>query len=147
MAACIVVASVALGQRPSDRGGYVDETEAKVINESAVVNGREAPKEAARYVIEPPDVLRIEALRLVPKEPYRIWERDVLRAYVNGALPPQDISNVSAFAERDEQATRALVNRTIFEARLAYRRGIDEGNHLLDVLGDQPVKQHLVTVL
>jgi polysaccharide export outer membrane protein len=46
-----------------------------------------------RYVIEPPDVVVIEALRLVPKRPYRVAPHDVLRVRVEGASPDQPIDD------------------------------------------------------
>jgi polysaccharide export outer membrane protein len=44
-----------------------------------------------RYVIEPPDILLIEGVKLVPKSPHRIETFDVLLVRVVGALPDQPI--------------------------------------------------------
>ena len=44
------------------------------------------------YVIEPPDVLIIEGVRLIPKPPYRIDALDVLYISVPNALPGQPIA-------------------------------------------------------
>ena len=44
------------------------------------------------YRIEPPDVLLIDAIRLVPKSPYFIQSLDVLQIVVAGALPEQPIA-------------------------------------------------------
>jgi polysaccharide export outer membrane protein len=41
------------------------------------------------YIIEPPDVLSIEAIRLVPKEPYQLEPLDVISIITNG-LPPEN---------------------------------------------------------
>jgi polysaccharide biosynthesis/export protein len=46
------------------------------------------------YTIEPPDVLTIEALRVVPKAPYRIRPIDVLQVDVEGEQPDQEINNM-----------------------------------------------------
>ena len=46
-----------------------------------------------RYVIEPPDVLLIEGVRLVPKSPHKIEIFDVVLIRVVGALPEQPIDN------------------------------------------------------
>ncbi|MCA9238147.1 MAG: polysaccharide biosynthesis/export family protein [Planctomycetales bacterium] len=46
-----------------------------------------------RYVIEPPDVLLIEGVKLVPKSPHRIETFDVLLVRVVGAFPEQPIDD------------------------------------------------------
>lgn len=38
------------------------------------------------YVIEPPDILAIDAIKIVPKSPYRVESRDLLAISVPGAL-------------------------------------------------------------
>jgi polysaccharide export outer membrane protein len=43
------------------------------------------------YVIQPPDVLLIDAARLVPLPPYKVEPLDVLLVYVTGTLPKEDI--------------------------------------------------------
>jgi polysaccharide export outer membrane protein len=54
--------------------------------------GRELDKVALPdYVIEPPDVLTIEALRVVPKSPYRIRPLDALQIEVEGTPVDQPI--------------------------------------------------------
>ncbi len=44
------------------------------------------------YVIEPPDVLLIDGIRLIPRPPYRIEPLDVLLIAVPSALPDQPIA-------------------------------------------------------
>lgn len=44
------------------------------------------------YIIEPPDILLIEAVRLMPKQPYRVAPMDVIQLGVQGALPDREIS-------------------------------------------------------
>jgi polysaccharide export outer membrane protein len=44
------------------------------------------------YVIEPPDVLTIDGIRLIPRPPYRIEPLDVLLISVPSALPTQPIT-------------------------------------------------------
>ena len=44
------------------------------------------------YVIEPPDVLLIDAVRVVPKPPYRISSLDILSIQVEGALPDRPLT-------------------------------------------------------
>jgi polysaccharide export outer membrane protein len=44
------------------------------------------------YVIEPPDVLLIDAVKVVPKPPYHIEPLDTLEIFVLGTLPDQSIA-------------------------------------------------------
>ncbi|MDG2382732.1 MAG: polysaccharide biosynthesis/export family protein [Pirellulaceae bacterium] len=46
------------------------------------------------YVIEPPDILMIEGIHIVPKAPYRLRTLDVLSIQVSGALPEAQISGM-----------------------------------------------------
>jgi polysaccharide export outer membrane protein len=43
------------------------------------------------YVVEPPDILLIDALRVVPKDPFRIEPLDILYIEVEGAFPDAPI--------------------------------------------------------
>ncbi|MCG8450913.1 MAG: polysaccharide biosynthesis/export family protein [Pirellulales bacterium] len=49
-----------------------------------------------RYVIEPPDILLIEGVKLVPKSPHKIETFDVLLIRVTGAFPDQPIDDAYA---------------------------------------------------
>ncbi|WP_197531532.1 polysaccharide biosynthesis/export family protein [Posidoniimonas corsicana] len=44
------------------------------------------------YIIEPPDVLEIEAIRLVPRSPYQLEPLDVVAIAAQGLLPEQQIT-------------------------------------------------------
>jgi polysaccharide export outer membrane protein len=44
-----------------------------------------------RYVIEPPDILLIDALRVIPKDPFRIEPLDILYIEVEGTHPDSPI--------------------------------------------------------
>src|SRR6187431_2004042 len=46
-----------------------------------------------RYTIEPPDILLVEGVKLVPKSPHRVETFDVLLIRVIGAFPEQPIDN------------------------------------------------------
>ena len=46
------------------------------------------------YVIEPPDILLVDALRVVPKPPFRIQSFDVLQVIVEGTLLEQPINGL-----------------------------------------------------
>ena len=61
--------------------------------------GRMPAKELAKvtlppYVIEPPDILLIDALRVVPKPPFRIQSFDALQVIVEGTLLEQPINGL-----------------------------------------------------
>jgi polysaccharide export outer membrane protein len=54
------------------------------------------PRELAKtalpdYVVEPPDILLIDAIKVVPLPPYRVHTLDTLVVFVAGALPEQPI--------------------------------------------------------
>ena len=56
-----------------------------------------SPRELAKitlptYIVEPPDVLLIDAVKVVPKPPYEIEPLDTLQIFVLGTLPDQNIS-------------------------------------------------------
>ncbi|MGH7137956.1 MAG: polysaccharide biosynthesis/export family protein, partial [Pirellulales bacterium] len=56
----------------------------------------DVPRELAKvampeYVIEPPDIVLIDAVKIVPKSPYRIESLDLLNVQVAGALPDHPI--------------------------------------------------------
>jgi len=58
--------------------------------------GRELEKVSLpAYVIEPPDVLTIEALRVVPKAPFRLRPLDLVLVDVVGELPEEEINSVT----------------------------------------------------
>ena len=44
------------------------------------------------YVVDVPDVLLIDALKVVPKPPYHIEPQDILEIFVMGTLPNQNIA-------------------------------------------------------
>ena len=48
------------------------------------------------YVIEPPDILLVDALRVVPKPPFRVQSFDVLQVMVEGTLLDQPINGLFA---------------------------------------------------
>lgn len=59
--------------------------------------GGDLPRELSKtvlptYIIEPPDILVVEAISLVPKSPYYLRPGDVLRIDVQGTLPDAPIA-------------------------------------------------------
>ncbi len=68
-------------------------------HEKAMIPGAAMPRELAKtalpdYVIEPPDILLIDAIRVVPKPPYHIHALDSLLVQVVGALPDKPIDGI-----------------------------------------------------
>ena len=66
------------------------------IKRSIPVAAPPIPRELAKtalpdYVIEPPDILLIEAIRVVPKPPYQIGPFDVVFVQVSGTIPDRPI--------------------------------------------------------
>ncbi|TWT37357.1 Polysaccharide biosynthesis/export protein [Posidoniimonas corsicana] len=107
-----------------------------------------APRELAmttleRYVIEPPDVLMINAIKIVPKPPHKIEPFDGLLIRVVNALPGQEIGD--AFAVSPEGTVDLgptygkvkVVGLRIDEAQDAIR------DHLTKVLEDPQVSVSL----
>ncbi|MCA9258772.1 MAG: polysaccharide biosynthesis/export family protein [Planctomycetales bacterium] len=46
-----------------------------------------------RYVIEPPDILLVEGIKLVPKSPHKVETFDVIYIQVEGEFPEQPLDN------------------------------------------------------
>jgi polysaccharide export outer membrane protein len=83
------------------------------------------------YVIEPPDVLTINAVRLVPRAPYRAEPFDSLLVRVLGALPDQPIQDafsVDAEGKIDLGPTYGRIEvagLTVDEAKEAIKRSLE----------------------
>jgi polysaccharide export outer membrane protein len=63
--------------------------------------GQDVPRELEKqslpsYMIEPPDILLVDAIRVVPLPPYKIEPLDVLLLNVTGTLPNEPISGLVA---------------------------------------------------
>jgi polysaccharide export outer membrane protein len=113
-----------------------------------------------RYVIEPPDILLVEGVKLVPKSPHRIETFDVLLIRVIGAFPEQPIDNsynVDADGTVNLGPTYgriAVVGQTIEEAEDVIREqlskvltDVDVSVSLLASAGAQAITgQHLVAM-
>jgi polysaccharide export outer membrane protein len=96
-ASCAIVGSAALAQRPAaEKGRRPDTSEAKAVNQSLDTKSRAGASPDARpvYVLEPPDIVLIEPIRLLPKGPERIERLDQLNIEVAGALPDAPIEGV-----------------------------------------------------
>lgn len=108
----------------------------------------EAPRELAKvslppYVIEPPDILLIDAIKVVPKPPYHIEPLDILAIRVEGALVNEPILGTYAVdpdgtVELGPSYGRVqLVGKTIDEARAALEQ------HLQQILNEPVVSVSL----
>src|SRR5437879_9055395 len=72
------------------------------------VNVAEVPKKLKKvnmpeYIIEPPDLLLIDALRLIPKSPYYLQPLDTLLIRATDVLPTDPIENAYYGIETDGQ--------------------------------------------
>ncbi|MBI3838990.1 MAG: polysaccharide biosynthesis/export family protein [Planctomycetia bacterium] len=131
---------------------------------SAAPLGRNVPSEKAKatlpnYTIEPPDILLIDVLKVVPKPPYRIEPADVLSIEVEGTsdfAPIRDRFIVDAGGQVDLGARYHKVHvagLTIDEAAEAIRKFLLEivrqpevSVTLFQSTGPQPVSgEHLVS--
>jgi polysaccharide export outer membrane protein len=68
-------------------------------NRGAEIAIPDVPRELTKvtmpdYVIEPPDILLIEAVRIVPQPPYKVEPLDSLAIMVTDALPQQPVQGV-----------------------------------------------------
>jgi polysaccharide export outer membrane protein len=95
-ASCAIMATFALAQRPAfdqERTSEGLQVDTKVETENT---DRKPAKsaEATDDVLEPPDVVTIEVLRLVPKAPYRIQAIDVLQLDLEGESPLHKVDNM-----------------------------------------------------
>ena len=97
-----------------------------------------------RYVIEPPDILLIEGVKLIPKSPHKIQTFDVMLVRVEGEFPDQPIDdayNVDADGSVNLGPTYGrikIVKLTIEEAEDAIR------THLSQILADVEVSVSLL---
>lgn len=111
-----------------------------------------------RYVIEPPDILLIEGVKLVPKSPHKIETFDSILVRVANDLPDQPVSDVyTVHADGSVNLGPAygrvkVIDLTIEESEDTIRSHLsqllaepDVSVSLVDAAGAQPITgQHLV---
>lgn len=121
------------------------------------------PRELAKtampeYVIEPPDILLIDAIRVVPKPPYRVHSLDTLMVQVIGALPDKPIDGVYAVESGgtvnfgQPYGSVKVAGMTLEEARLAIEEFLNQSLTKAEVnlqlgesIGEQQIAgEHLV---
>jgi len=90
-----------------------------------------AMRSLPEYRIEPPDILQIELLKLVPIPPYRVESYDVLQIRVTGTLLDQPIDNYYLIEAEGTvnlgpaYGTIRVVGMTIEEAQKEIKRKLD----------------------
>jgi len=99
MVALAVVAAAAVGCSTFGRPQRATTLEATLDANCPSEAGQMPAKELAKvtlpaYVIEPPDILLVDALRVVPKPPFRIQSFDTLQVIVEGTLLEQPINGL-----------------------------------------------------
>jgi polysaccharide export outer membrane protein len=72
--------------------GHRPDSTASTLTPPAVVPRELHKTTLPPYVIEPPDILLVEAVNLVPKAPYRLRSSDILTIQAQGTLPDSPIS-------------------------------------------------------
>jgi protein involved in polysaccharide export with SLBB domain len=131
--------------------------------QAPVEPGMRPPREVEKvslppYIVEPPDILAIEMLKMIPLPPYHIDVYDVLQIRASFTIPDQPIDNFYIVeAEGDVKLGPAygnirVVGMTIDEANEAIRRKLGEvlrnpevSVQLARTAGTQPVTgQYLV---
>jgi len=84
------------------------------------------------YVIEPPDILLIDAVKIVPKAPHKIDVFDVLAIRVEGTLVEQPIFGAYTVDPEGKidlgpaYGTVTVINQTVDEARAAIERHLKQ---------------------
>jgi polysaccharide export outer membrane protein len=115
------------------------------------------PRELAKtvlpdYRIEPPDILQIDAIHIVPRSPYRLRTLDTIVVLVPGALPDAPIDGVFPIEPGGSinlgrpYGTVNISGKTIDEAREAIEKQL--GKHLKETqatvsLGEIAAKQQI----
>lgn len=93
----LLVVSIGLGGCHSGKlGGHYWAPARSHLEAKVPTPPPDVPRELSKvalpdYVIEPPDILMIDAIKVVPKSPYRIESLDLLAIEVPGALPDHPI--------------------------------------------------------
>lgn len=97
--AALAAAAIAIAQpvaaEPQGEEVQSSETDSPNADDDAKRDASEQEL-APEYVIEPPDVLLIDLVRLVPKAPYKTAALDVLRIQGAGLLPEEPLAGIFA---------------------------------------------------
>ena len=80
-----------------------------------------------------------------PKDAFAIGHDN--HAHIGMRPVTEDLGHAAAFANADEKPARAAENGTVFQAGLADRGRVDDGDHLLRMLLHQFVEERFVAVL
>jgi len=89
----LVVCALSAGCQSLDVGPY----STLLVEQPSIDAPRELDKATLpRYTVEPPDILSIDAVNLIPKAPYRLKPLDALQLAVRGTLPDEPIEGAFA---------------------------------------------------
>jgi polysaccharide biosynthesis/export protein len=94
---CIIAAAgltAAIGCQSVPRANYAPAREAAVAPMQNTVPRELCKVVLPQYTLEPPDVLMIDAVHVVPKAPYRLRTLDALAVQVQGTLPDEPINAI-----------------------------------------------------
>lgn len=104
------------------------------------------------YVIEPPDILLIDAIRIVPKQPYHLAPMDFIAIQAQGTLPEAPLAGVFPIGPSGEVnlgPQYGFVNvagMTVDEAKQAIQKQLEatlKGPTLAVTLADTAAKQQI----
>jgi polysaccharide biosynthesis/export protein len=91
--ACAIVALMALASAGCHIApNKANETPLQIVPPQSNVPRELAKTTLPRYTIEPPDILTIDAIQLIPKAPYHLRTLDVIMVEVTEALPDSPIN-------------------------------------------------------
>ncbi len=97
------------------------------------------------YVIEPPDILLIEGVKLVPKSPHKVETFDVLLVRVSGAFPDQPIDDAYS-VDADGSINLGPTYGRVKIVQLTIEEAEDEiRTHLSQILTDVEVSVSLAS--
>jgi len=98
-----------------------------------------------RYMIQPPDILLIEGVKLVPKSPHKVETFDVLLVRVTGAYPDQPIDDTYS-VDADGSVNLGPTYGRVKVVQLTIEEAEDEiRRHLSQLLSDVEVSVSLVS--
>jgi len=97
-----------------------------------------------RYIVEPPDILLIEGVRLVPKSPHKIESFDALLIRVSGAFPDRPIDDAYS-VDADGSVNLGPTYGRVKVTGLTIEEAEDEvRKHLQQILSDVDVSISLL---
>ncbi len=118
---------------------------AHIQHHRQAVGGRDAATGGVKRQLADGNAHAADALVTQTQNPLTVGDHDHLDVLLGGVL--QHVIDPLLVRIGDEEATGAAIDVGELLARLAHRRGVDDGQHLGQVVVQQPIEQCLVGVL